>query len=172
MTSSSAREPGGGPGAAADASGSSGSTGSSDSADSAELDRRMRAQPANERMLAWLRAGPDDRLRPWYGDSRDEGGVVLFERYGAGLPDTCKWSLGVNNVLVHPATGLLFAVHWGRFTFLLRQTGAPGRPNDVAETLDGSVDLRPLEGEWWDWWFEDDEDVAALLQAYALAAHA
>jgi hypothetical protein len=133
------------------------------------LHDRMRAHPANERILDWLGVGPDDRLRPFHGFSLDEGGFALFERYGRDLPEECKWSLHVNNVMVHPATGLIFAAHYGRFTFLLRRSGEAPRRGDTAETLDGTVDLRPLEGEWWEWWFEDDDDIAELHEAYARA---
>ena len=134
-------------------------------------DDRMRAHPANERILAWLGVRTQDRLRSFPGDGFDEGGRALFNRYGYDLPERCKWSLGVNNVMVHPDTGLIFAVSYGRFTFLLRRCGEPPRRGDTAETLDGTIDLRLLEGEWWQWWFEDDDDVAELRQAYVRAGH-
>jgi hypothetical protein len=131
----------------------------------------MHAHPANERILAWLGVGPGDRLRPFHGLSFDQGGVVLFRDYGRDLPETCKWSLGVNNVMVHPTTGVVFAVHYGRFTFLLRWLGVRMRRCESVETLDGTIDLRSLEREWWDWWCEDDDDIAELHEAYARADH-
>jgi len=131
----------------------------------------MQAHPANERILAWLGVGPDDRLRPFYSISIDQGGVALFEEYGRDLPETCKWSLGAGNVMVHPATGMVFAVHFGRFTFLLRWYGARVRLGDTAETLDGTIDLRSLEHEWWSWSCEDDDDIAELHEAYGRAEH-
>ncbi|MCM2416555.1 hypothetical protein [Streptomyces sp. RKAG293] len=136
------------------------------------LSHWMHAHPANERILAWLRVGPDDRLKPFHGISIDEGGVALFYKYGRDLPETCKWSLGINNVMVHPVTGVIFAVHYGRFTFLVRWYGVPTRQNDTAETYDGTIDLRPLEHEWWSWsYYGFDEEIADLHEAYARAEH-
>jgi len=130
----------------------------------------MRGHPANARILAWL--GTEDRLRPFHGLGFDQGGVALLERYGRDLPDACKWSLGIANVMVHPATAVIFAVHHGRSTFLLRRLAAStGRP-PFGETLDGRIDLRGLEDEWWSWSFEDDDDIVELHAAYAHAGRA
>ncbi len=131
----------------------------------------MRGHAANERILSWLRVGADDRLTAFHGLTFDQGGVALVENYGRGLPDACKWSLGPANVMLHPTSGLIFAVHHGRFTFLLRRGGAPVRRYDIVETLDGTIDLRSLEDDWWEWWCEDDDDLAELHNAYARAEH-
>ena len=134
-----------------------------------DLDRLMHEDPANARILAWLGTGERDRLGPFHGLGFDQGGVDLLLRYGRDLPDACKWSLDVANVKVHPVTGVIFAVHYGRYTFLVRRPGAPhGRP-PFAETLDGTVDLRGLEDEWCSWSFEDDDEIAELHVAYAHA---
>src|SRR5688500_12676736 len=108
-----------------------------------DLDRRMHEHPANQRLLAYLAVGRQ-RLRPWNGLGFDEGGVALLDDYGRALPGDCKWSLGAANLMLHPATGVIFAVHHGRFTFLLRSADASSPRRDVTETLDGPVDLRSL----------------------------
>ena len=128
----------------------------------------MHAHPANERLLAYLGAG-DQRLTPFHGLGFDQGGVALFEHYGQGLPEACKWSLGTANVMVHPMTGVIFAVHYGRFTFLLRRENAPVPRREFIETLDGLVDIRSLDDDWWVFWFEDDDDIAELHRAYERA---
>jgi len=127
----------------------------------------MRAHPANERILAYLGAD-DERLTPFHGLGFDQGGVALFEEYGHDLPEACKWSLGTANVMVHPTTGVIFAVHRGRFTFLLRRANAPAARRESVETLDGFIDVSSLDADWWVFWFDDD-DIAELHRAHERA---
>lgn len=139
------------------------------------LAERIRAHRGNEKVLAFLdHAAAPIHLRPFHGMSFDEGGVALFERYGAAIPEECKWSLETHNVMVHPRTGLIFALHTGRFTFLLRRDHrrAGTTPESTAawarwrETLDGAVDIRALDPEWCIWSFEDEESREELSWAY------
>lgn len=144
------------------------------------LDERMRSHPGNARILTWLGVRPEDSLRAFHGLGFDEGGVSFVTRLGCRLPDEAKLTLGICNVMLHPGTGLIIAVHRGRFTILLRwpqgqdqrQDQGQGRQRDVIETLDGTVDLSPLEPEWDRWFVEEDEDLDPLDEAYAQAGAA
>jgi hypothetical protein len=84
----------------------------------------------------------------------DEGGIVFFEDFAGDLPIDCKWILGgMNNILVNPETGEIFAFQYGRFTFAFRcdfhrnNIKDPG-PFQTGETLDARVDLRVLGPCW------------------------
>lgn len=135
------------------------------------LEERIRAQPANRALLLWLRQDLSAplKLRPWVDTGFDEGGQKLFEDAGADLPAAAKHSLSIYNVCVHPETGCIYALHWGRYTFLLRHPPTRRRPRDRVETMDGTVDLRGLEPAWLNHWFAEDEDVQALLDAHVRA---
>lgn len=135
-----------------------------------DLDAQMRRHPANAGILAWIeRGGAPSRLSPYRSSGFDEGGQMLMEVAGAGLPDAAKHALGVHNVCVHPETGVIYALHHGRYTFLVREPDAPPREERWLSGIDGDLDLTPLEGEWHPIWLEDQEDFAALLAAHAAA---
>jgi hypothetical protein len=137
----------------------------------AAVRERMLKNPRNVGILGFLKVAPETtfKLQAWphAGSGFDEGGAIFFERYGGALPDRVKLTLGYHNVMVDAETGLIFAVHYGRCTFLAR--GADRRRSDGAgtsETLDGLVDIRALDPEWR---FLDVEDEARQLEeAYAL----
>lgn len=135
------------------------------------IEERIRAEPANRALLLWLKQdlGVPLKLRPWVDTGFDEGGQQLFECVGADLPAAAKYSLSIYNICVHPNTGRIYALHRGRYTFLVRYSAEVRRPRDRVETMDGTVDLKGLEPAWSNHWFEEDEDTQALLDAHERA---
>jgi hypothetical protein len=108
----------------------------------------------------------------------DEGGVIFFRDYARLLPNGARCSLRYHNVLAHEETARIFALHWGRFTFALRWGVAPGEPDASdrllrGETLDGTVDLRPLGPGWalWSAASDDAEPEEIFLRLYERAGH-
>ncbi|MCB9700991.1 MAG: hypothetical protein H6711_03805 [Myxococcales bacterium] len=136
-----------------------------------DLDALVRRHPANAGILAWIDRGGASgwRLTPYQSSGFDEGGQMLMEVAGARLPDAAKRTIGVHNVCVHPETGVIYAVHHGRYTFLIREPDAPPRTERWLSGIDGDLDLAALEGEWRPTWLEDQEDFDALLAAHAAA---
>ncbi len=135
------------------------------------FEEQIRREPANRAVLLWLGqdVGAPLKLRPWVDSGFDEGGQELFERAGADLPAQAKHSLSIYNICVHPETARIYALHRGRYTFVLRRSPAFQRAREQAETMDGTVDLSGLEPAWSNHWFEEDEDVQALLDAHSRA---
>jgi hypothetical protein len=133
-----------------------------------ELSRRLHAHPGNARILRFLGAGAEDALRPWSPSGFDPGGTAFMHELAAGIPVSCKYSVRVSNLLVHPETGVVFGVHHGRYTFLLRGDPAPSAPR-VRESLDGVIDLRALEDAWYLYNDEEDDDATEIRRAFEAA---
>jgi hypothetical protein len=141
-----------------------------------EIQSRMLLNPGNSRIVRWVCEAHAPQLIPWVPDGRNQGGMALLERWAADLPRACKWSLHTSDVLIHPDTGLIFAVALGRFTHLLRhELPADDVPNPDAErryeTLDSWINLSSLDREWslLRHWVEEDEEPEGLARAYQFA---
>ncbi len=134
------------------------------------FEERIRTEPANRALLKWLKQDLSVplKLRPWVDCGFDEGGQKLFECAGADLPAAAKYSLSIYNICVHPKTAQIYALHRGRYTFLVRYSPEVRRSHDRVETMDGTVDLEGLEPAWSEHWFQED-DTQALLDAHARA---
>ena len=141
------------------------------------LHARIISHPDNAAVLALLEVADSlpAHLRAWDGGaSFDEGGQVFLNKWSASLPDDCKYSLSIHNLLVEPITGRVFAFHWGRFTFVARvdleRAGLKDEPRlRVGLTLDDHVDFRAL-GPGWVLLNNFIEDEAEQLEwAHALA---
>jgi hypothetical protein len=113
-------------------------------------------------------AGAEDALRPWSPSGFDPGGTAFMHELAAGIPVSCKYSVRVSNLLVHPETGVVFGVHHGRYTFLLRGDPAPSARR-VRASLDGVIDLRALEDAWYLYNDEEDDDATEIRRAFEAA---
>ena len=92
----------------------------------------------------------------------------LFDVMGERLEETAKRSFGgIHPALVHPVTGVVFGIGWGRFTLLLRY--AEPRSGSKLQTFDGTVDIGALGRRWGTWWGEDDEALLEIARAYEAA---
>ncbi|MEO1620186.1 MAG: hypothetical protein AAFU53_04035 [Cyanobacteria bacterium J06632_3] len=136
--------------------------------------------PQNQKVLQFLRVPPDTEWKLWHWRSDpngpDEGGILFFDTFGAGLPAATKVTLLIHNLMVNPKNGLVFGVHYGRGTFLVRcgLDQAEVAKSDrlrVAETMDGYVDIRELGPPWafLSCFCEDEPEVlaAAYLRSQA-----
>ncbi len=141
-----------------------------------DLTDRVRANPANASILAWLHAlgtAPRAPITSWIPCGFDEGGVLLFEIAGAALPRTVRHTLGLHNLCIHPATAIIYAVHHGRCTYLLRLPDDPPRRHQPFEdTADGPLDLTHLSPDWHITYLTDDAELLAAHQAAAAPARA
>lgn len=123
------------------------------------------AQPDNEAVLRHLNVGGPADVRSFAagvdGSPFDEGGQIFFHTYGRRVPAAARCTLGVVNLLVHPRSARIFALHAGRFTIALRRDPAGGREIGGlrGQTADGVVDLSAL-GPGWALFVRDDEDEA------------
>ncbi|MEM7152220.1 MAG: hypothetical protein AAF799_05225 [Myxococcota bacterium] len=84
-------------------------------ADSNDLDRlqaRIRAHPANHRILEWMRLDPAEPIRhfgTWAqrGHGLDPSGRHLCSDVAESLPEYEKFVIGMHTGCVHPAAGRL-----------------------------------------------------------------
>ena len=114
-----------------------------------------------------LEAAPD----PLYGLGTHPDIIERLWRIDAALPRTCRWLLWGGPALVHPESGVVFAVGFGTIGIVVRLP--PGRRADAATfPAHGGdrFDISPAGPEWrfLPPRYEDDE--AACLAAYAFAA--
>jgi len=134
----------------------------------------------NAKVLRFLGLGPSSdvaRFGPWSteGSGFDEGGGVFFEDYGKHLPETVKYCLDIHNVMVNEENGRIFAVHFGRFTFIFRcDFSRAGVANTdrlrVGYTLDDAIDIRELGDAWALLNHFHEDEAEQLVWAYALSS--
>lgn len=135
----------------------------------------MRAHPANQKILEWMGYDPTQPLKEFgtwddRGSGFDEAGKHLCDVGGINLPAEAKVVLPLHCACVHPTTALIYAVSYGRFTFLGRKQSPKQRRAPTIESLDGTVDLSSLEPQWADLWIDDeDEEHDPLLELHAAA---
>jgi len=140
--------------------------------------QRLLHHPENQKVLRFLDIAPDThwKLRFWRQDRRgpDEGGIIFFDDFGAGLPADTKVILLIQNLMVNPENGLIFGVHYGRCTFFIRcdltQLGIVDSARlRTGMTLDGYVDIRQLGSPWAFLYHfcEDEEEAVASAYAYS-----
>lgn len=117
-------------------------------------------------------------LNRWQRNGFDEGGNHLLSKLGKKLPNKTKYNLGKLNILVNNNSGEIFALHTGKFTFLLKPNFEKlniENADDLRKgtTQDGAIDITPL-GEQWillDKVEEGDRE-QALMAAYQLTKYA
>ncbi|HHH27512.1 MAG TPA: hypothetical protein ENK57_04060 [Polyangiaceae bacterium] len=135
----------------------------------AAINDRVHEHPANRAILAWLRVSPDAPLRPWVESGFDPGAPVLFYDLGARIPEVTRFTLGTANICVHVETGVIFAMHYGRYTFFVRRVSGAARSRDLLCTLDGDLDVSTLEPHWTGVDLEDEGEVDTMFDAYRWA---
>ncbi len=90
-----------------------------------ELRHKIVSNPLNKKVLAFLKVDPEnpsEYLKRWE-EARspyDEGGCIFFDQYGKEIPDDCKYSFSIHNIMIHSLTGAIFAFHTGRFSIFFR----------------------------------------------------
>jgi hypothetical protein len=144
------------------------------------LKERVLRHPDNQEILRFLRIAGDtgERLGPWphAGSGFDEGGRILFDLFGKQLPNDVKFTLGIRNLMINPETGLVFAAHFGRCTFLVRcgRARLEGYNQEGlrhGETLDGFVDARSLGPDWTllNWFCEDEQEFLEWAYSFSMS---
>ena len=129
-----------------------------DSTPTDSLLARLLGHSSNKAILSFLDIDLNSTpyFVPWDDDSvaaaYDEGGRAFFG-FAPALPPETKYTLQTVNVLVTPNKGLIFGVHYGRFTFFHRcDFERSGISNSdrlrVSVTLDAEIDITSLGPDW------------------------
>lgn len=144
-----------------------------------QLLEKVLTHPANQPVLHFLKIDKEREtlyFKTWEESAHplDEGGSIFFEKYGQYLPEACKYFLETHNLMIHEATGKIFAVLTGRFSIFFRchfkRSGLTNTDNyRKGYTFDCLTDIREL-GENWSFMTADfeEEEAEQLHWAYEL----
>jgi hypothetical protein len=112
-----------------------------------------------------LDAAPD----PWFGLGTHPDIIERLWRIDSALPQTCRWLVWGGPALVHPRTGVIFAVGFGTIGIVVRlPPGEREAASAVRPTNPGHhYDISPAGPEWR--FLPREGDEASCRSAYAFA---
>jgi len=143
-----------------------------------ELLNKILNNPTNTLVLYFLKIDlTDEKLyfRDWEtsGTGFDEGGVALFDKFGINIPNECKYSISIHNIMIEPSTGEIFAFHTGRYSLFLKcdfeHFGLTNSDNyRKGYTFDCIMDITELGEEWAFMDMFEDSESETLERTYEL----
>jgi hypothetical protein len=119
-----------------------------------ELKSLIYSQLANVEILRFMEISEQESLRSWEDEAIPfEGQLTFFEKYAQDLPSNTKYTWGIWSILVNPVNGLIFSLHFGRFTFIFRcvlplDDLCHSASLQKAITLDDVIDISSLGENW------------------------
>lgn len=124
-----------------------------------ELLDKVLSNPKNYTLIKFLKLDQEEHLissfRTW-ADSYsgyNEGGCILFENYGAFIPEENKFSLGTHSVMLNTNTGEIFAFNTGRFSVFFKCDFIKSGTENTSDlkkgyTMDCITDISALGDNW------------------------
>ncbi|MDN3676433.1 hypothetical protein QWY90_03825 [Flavobacterium paronense] len=120
-----------------------------------ELLNKLLNNPKNATLIQFLKLTEEDNFKTWAESfsGYNEGGCILFENYGAFIPEENKFSLGTHSVMVNTNTGEIFAFNTGRCSIFFKCDFIKSGTENTSDlktgyTFDCITDITALGDNW------------------------